>query len=79
MTYERIAADDVRVGDVVAHTRTARFTRVTDLYEGNVSRLFALEFIKGEEPDWLCPTRAHGMNAGTIRPRRTTKLWRRTP
>lgn len=62
--YERITCADVRVGDRVARTRGGPFLLVYQIGEGNTSRRLYLQHILGDA------------KAGTIRPRRTAKLWR---
>ena len=74
MSYERVTAGEVKLGDVIARTRTAEFHKVSRIEEGPVAvRLFLIkpEFDAGT----VLPDRRDHLN---IRPRKTAKLWRRT-
>jgi hypothetical protein len=79
-TYERITADDVKVGDRIARTRTEKFTTVDSIDEGPIARRFS-QTVPEKGSTWVegrLEWRETGrMVAGTImRPRRTAKLWR---
>lgn len=80
MTYERITADDVRVGDRIARAKTRNFPRVVAINEGDVSRRFALKYVGDDLPAWMSrdPSQLerYGRDAGNIRPRRDARLWR---
>jgi hypothetical protein len=62
-TYERVIADAVEVGDRIARTRTAEFQQVTARFDGPTAVRFTL-------------LREDGRQGGSIRPRKTAKLWR---
>jgi hypothetical protein len=79
-TYERTTADDVKVGDRIARTRTEQFTTVETIDEGPVARRFS-RIVPEKQGVWVegkLEFRETGrMVPSTImRPRRTAKLWR---
>ena len=84
ITAERITADDVAVGDVIARAKTHDWGKVVAINEGDVARRFALERVtdKVYPPNSFNPNAGSTVPAGTdmgnIRPRRTAKLWRQT-
>ena len=86
--YERITCEDVRVGDLIARTRTEVFQQVTydvghlreridELSEqGARTWAAALEGDLREALDLGAQPTDIAKDAGNIRPRRTAKLWR---
>lgn len=73
-SFERITADDVKVGDKIAKTRTGVFAEVTEIEEAPVSRRFHLWAL--DNFGLSARRSAAGAFIGNIRPRRTAKLWR---
>lgn len=68
--YQRITCEDVKVGDAIARTRSAKFDVVTRIDEGPISR----RLWYGDP--YVSAMGRHFPGRGNIRPRRTAKLWR---
>lgn len=67
MTYERISAGMIRVGDTVARARTHPFHTVTEVRHGPVS----VVLYTSDERD-----RFNGRRVIWARPRKTAQWWR---
>lgn len=80
MQHERITAEDVRVGDRIARTRTATFREVESIREGDTTRRFLYvptpREIAWHEEHGYPMGGGSGHVGGTDRPRRTAKWWR---